>query len=199
MQILIDEVPCNMDAGTVGEAIKSASDLARDRGRLIVDVTVDGSRLTEADLTSSRRHDEAAEIIRFTSADPVEMVTHAFEDAQDALAEADELQREAAELLQSGQHTVAMDKLNEAVAIWLSVQEAIVKGAQVVGLDLDTVNVGGAPLQDMIQRLNECLKIVRRGLQDRDEIALADTLLYEFPQVVEQWRGLLRDLRARIA
>lgn len=199
MQILIDEVPCNMDAGTVGEAIKSASDLARDRGRLIVDVTVDGSRLTEADLTSSRRHDEAAEIIRFTSADPVEMVTHAFEDAQDALAEADELQREAAELLQSGQHTVAMDKLNEAVAIWLSVQEAIVKGAQVVGLDLDTVNVGGAPLQDMIHRLNECLKIVRRGLQDRDEIALADTLLYEFPQVVEQWRGLLRDLRARIA
>ncbi len=199
MQILIDEVPCNMDAGTVGEAIKSASDLARDRGRLIVDVTVDGSRLTEADLTSSRRHDEAAEIIRFTSADPVEIVTHAFEDAQDALAEANELQREAAELLQSDQHTVAMDKLNEAVAIWLSVQEAIVKGAQVVGLDLDTVNVGGAPLQDMIHRLNECLKIVRRGLQDRDEIALADTLLYEFPQVVEQWRGLLRDLRARIA
>ncbi len=199
MQILIDEVPCNVDAGTVGEAIKSASDLARDRGRLIVDVTVDGSRLTEADLASSRRHDEAAEIIRFTSGDPVEIVTHAFEDAQDALAEADELQREAAELLQSDQHTVSMDKLNEAVSIWLSVQEAIVKGAQVVGLDLDTVHVDGAPLQDMIQRLNECLKIVRRGLQDRDEIALADTLLYEFPQIVEQWRGLLRNLQARIA
>ncbi len=199
MQILIDEVPCNVDAGTVGEAIESASELARNRGRLIVDVTVDGRRLTEADLASSRRHDEAAEIIRFTSADPVEIVTHAFEDAQDALTEADELQREAAELLQSDQHTVSMDKLNEAVSIWLSVQEAIVKGAQVVGLDLDTVHVDGTPFQEVIHRLNGCLKIIRRGLQDRDEIALADTLLYEFPQIVEQWRGLLRELRARIA
>ena len=68
MQILFDEVPCNVDAGTIGEAIASARDLARDRGRFIVDVTVDGCRLTEADLASSRRHAEAARIIRFTSA-----------------------------------------------------------------------------------------------------------------------------------
>lgn len=199
MQILFDEVPCNVDAGTIGEAIASARDLARQRGRLIVDVTVDGSRLTEADLASCRRHDEAAGIIRFTSADPVEIVAHTFEDAEDALAEADELQQKAAELLHSDEHTVAMDTLGEAVSIWLSVQEAIVKGAQAIGLDLDTVHVGGESFQDMIRRLNECLKTVRRGVQDRDEVTLADTLLYEFPQIVEQWRGLLRDLRARIA
>ena len=199
MQILIDEVPCNVDAGTVGEAIESASDLARDRGRLIVDVSVDGSRLTEADLESSRRHGETARIIRFTSADPVEIVTHTFQDAEEALADADVLQREAAELLQSDMHTVSMDKLNEAVSIWLSVQEAILKGAQVVGLDLDTVHVDGASVQELIARLNERLTAVRRSLQDRDVIALADTLLYEFPQIVEQWRGLLRDLLARIA
>ena len=199
MQILLDEVPCNVDAGTIGEAIESARDLARDRGRLIVDVTVDGSRLTEADLASHRRHDEAASIIRFTSADLVELVSHTFEDAEDALAEAGELQQEAAELLQSDQHTVSMDKLGEAVSIWLSVQEAVVKGTQAIGLDLDTLHVGGASFQDMIHRLNECLKTVRRGLQDRDEVTLADTLLYEFPQIVEQWRVLLRDLRVRIA
>ena len=199
MQILLDEVPCNVDAGTVGEAIESASDLARQRGRLIVDVTVDGSRLTEADLASSRCHRETAEIIRFTSADPAEIVTHTFQDAEEALTEADELQREAAELLQSDMHTVAMDKLNEAIAIWLSVQEALAKGAQVMGLDLDTVHVDGTPVPEVIQRLNERLKTVRRSLQERDVITLADTLLYEFPQVVEQWRGLLRDLRARIA
>jgi hypothetical protein len=198
MQILFDEVPCTLDAGTIGEAIATARDLARDRGRFIVDITVDGCRLTEADLASNQRHAEAARIIRFTSADPVEIVAHTFEDAEDALTEADELQREAAELLQSDQHTVSMDKLGEAVSIWLSVQEAVVKGTQAIGVDLNTVHVGGASFQDMIHRLNECLKTVRRGLQDRDEVTLADTLLYEFPQIVEQWRGLLRDLRARI-
>ncbi len=50
MQILIDDLPCDLDANTVGEAIEGAADLARDRGRLIVDVTVDGARWTQADL-----------------------------------------------------------------------------------------------------------------------------------------------------
>ena len=199
MQILIDDLPCEVDASTVGEAIEGAAGLARERGRLIVDVIVDGTRWSEADLASDERHAQTAEVIKFTSAEPVELVRHTFADASDSLAEAADLQREAAELLQSGQGTVSMDKLGEAVSIWLCVQEAIVSGAELVELDLDTVQTGGEPLPVAIRRLNDSLDTLRVSLQQRDEIALADTLLYDFPPIIEAWRRLLHDLQGRLA
>ncbi len=199
MQILIDDLPCDLDANTVGEAIEGAADLARDRGRLIVDVTVDGNRWTEADLASTGRQAQTAQVIRFASAEPTELVRQTFTDAGNALTDADELQREAAELLQSDKVAVAMDKLGEAISIWLCVQKAIVSGAQLMGLDLDTVTVGGKPLAEAIRRLTERLGDVRNGLKKGNVIELADTLLYEFPPIVEEWRGLLAELQERIA
>ena len=200
MQILLDDIPCNVEARTVGEAIEGGAEVARDRGRLIVDVTVDGSHLSEADLTSAQQQTRSARIVRLVSADPVELVRQTLDDAREALAEADGLQREAAELLQSDERTVSMDKLGEAISIWLCVQEAVIKGTQLIGLDLDAECTDGEQdIPDAIHRLKERLNALRRALQDRDEIGLADTLLYEFPQVIEQWQKLLGDLQGRLA
>ncbi len=199
MQILIDDLPCDMDANTVGEAIEGAADLARERGRLIVDVTVDGARWTQAELASTRRHAQTAQVVWFSSAEPTELVRHTFAAAVDALTEADELQREAAELLQSDKGTVAMDKLGEAISIWLGVQEAIVSGTQLLGLDLETVTIGDKPFPEATRRLINRLDAVRSGLKQSNQIELADTLLYEFPPIVEEWRHLLAELRERIA
>ena len=200
MQILLDDIPCNVEARTVGEAIEGGADLARDRGRLIVDVTVDGSHLSEADLASPAQQTRTAQVVRLVTADPLELVRQTLNDAREALTEADELQREAAELLQSDEHTVSMDRLTEAISIWLCVQEAVIKGAQLIGLDLDAERPDGEEnLPEAILCLKERLTAVRRALQDRDEIGLADTLLYEFPQVIERWRRLLGDLQGRLA
>jgi hypothetical protein len=199
MQILLDDIPCHVQAQTVGEAIEGGAEVARDRGRLIVDVTVDGSHLSEADLTSAQQQTRTAGIVRLVSADPVELVRQTLSDAREALAEADGLQREAAELLQSDERTVAMDKLAEAISIWLCVQEAVTKGTQLIGIDLDAERPDGdQDIPDAIFRLKERLNALRRALQDRDEIGLADTLLYEFPQVIEQWQKLLGDLQRRL-
>jgi hypothetical protein len=199
MQILLDDIPCHVQAQTVGEAIEGGAEVARDRGRLIVDVTVDGSHLSEADLTSAQQQTRTAGIVRLVSADPVELVRQTLSDAREALAEADGLQREAAELLQSDERTVAMDKLAEAISIWLCVQEAVTKGTQLIGIDLDAERPDGdQDIPDAICRLKERLNALRRALQDRDEIGLADTLLYEFPQVIEQWQKLLGDLQRRL-
>ena len=200
MQILLDDIPCHVQAQTVGEAIEGGAEVARDRGRLIVDVTVDGSHLSEADLASAQQQTRTAGIVRLVSADPVELVRQTLNDAHEALAEADRLQREAAELLQSDERTVAMDKLAEAISIWHCVQEAVTKGTQLIGLDLDAERPDGdQDIPDAIRRLKERLNALRRALQDRDEIGLADTLLYEFPQVIEQWQKLLGDLQGRLA
>ena len=81
------------------------------------------------------------------------------------MSDAADLQQEAAELLQSDQGTVSMDKLGDAMSIWSSVQEAIVKGTQLIGLDLDSVTVGETPITDSIVRLNQRLEVVGTALR----------------------------------
>jgi hypothetical protein len=194
MRVLLDDMPCDVKATTVGEALDAAAAVAEQRGRLIVDVAVDGTPWTESDLASPDRSAAGAEIIRFTSAAPRELVRHTFADAADALINADELQRETAQLLQADQRVVSLDKLNEAISIWLQVQEAIVKGSQLVGLKLDEVALP-RPIGESISILNQRLEAVHGALAQEDVIALADTLLYEFPEVVEEWRCILAELQ----
>ncbi len=195
MRILLDDTPCDLEAKTVGEAIDAAAEVARRLGRLIVEVTVDDTLWAEVELSSPKRLEASAEVVRLTSAEPRQLVNEAFTDAAEALADADELQQEAARLVQSDQYTVSMDKLNDALSIWLSVQEAIVKGSRIVGIDLDDVVVGERSINASISRLNEWLLVIRNALTDSDQIALADTLLYELPEVVGEWRSIVDHLR----
>jgi hypothetical protein len=194
VKVLLDDMPCDVNAATVGEALDAASDLAEQKGRLIVDVSVDGTRWTESELSRPECTGGGAEVVRFTSAAPLELVRRTLADAEDALVEADELQRETAELLQSDQRAVALDTLNEAISIWLQVQEAIVKGSQLVALDLDEIALP-KPIGESINVLNERLEALRGALAQEDVIALSDTLLYEFPAVVQEWRGILQELQ----
>ena len=198
MQVLLDENVCDVVARTVAEAIAACATLAQAQGRLIVDVHVDGTRWSEKQLESSERQTATAEIVELTTADPSQLVLQTFDDAAEALTDADELQHEAAELLQSDQRTICMDKLGEALSIWLTVQQAIVKGSQVVGLKLDDITVDGTPIVSSITRLNEQLRMLRTSLEQEDQIALADALLYEFPDVVREWRGILQHLRTMV-
>ncbi len=199
MQVLLDDTPCDLDARTVGEAIDAGSGLAGHCGRLIVEVFVDDVHWTDDDLGSAERRSGGAAVVRLVSADPRSVVTDAFGDAIDALIDADRLQQEAARLLQSDRHTVALDSLGEALTIWLAVQTAIIKGTRLVGLDLDSLATGGRPLTQSISTLNHRLGVMRNALADRDVIGLADTLLYEMPQVVSEWRLILEELTRRVA
>ena len=163
-----------------------------------MDVHVDGTRWSDQQLESSERQTATAEIVELTTADPSQLVLQTFDDAAEALTDADELQHEAAQLLQSDQRTICMDKLGEALSIWLTVQQAIVKGSQVVGLRLDDIAVDGTPIVTSITRLNEQLQMLRTALEQDDQIALADALLYEFPDVVREWGGILQHLRTMV-
>lgn len=187
-----------MKAQTVGEAIAAAAALAQTQGRLIIDVIVDGLRWSEQQLDSAEQNDTTAETVEFITAEPKELVLQTFEDAADALSDADALQKEAAELLQSDQSIICMDKLAEALSIWLTVQQAIVKGSQVVELQLDSISVKKVPITESIARLNENLQLLRSALQQDDQVAVADALLYEFPDIINEWRTILEHLQSLV-
>jgi len=155
-------------------------------------------RWSEQQLDSAEQNDTTAETIEFITAEPKELVLQTFEDAADALSDADALQKEAAELLQSDQSIICMDKLAEALSIWLTVQQAIVKGSQVVELQLDSISVKKVPITESIARLNENLQLLRSALQQDDQVAVADALLYEFPDIINEWRTILEHLQSLV-
>ena len=198
MQILLDDNVCDVAADTVEGAITACADLVEAQGRMIVDVHVDGARWSEEELGSTENQRTTAQVVELTSADPTQLVLQTLQDAAEALTNADELQQEAAQLLQSDQRTICMDKMGEALSIWLSVQQAIVKGSQVIGLQLDEVTVDGTPIITSIVQLNEQLQMLRTALEQDDQIALADALLYEFPDVVREWQGILEHLQTLV-
>ena len=47
MRVLLDDIPCDVTATTVSQAIEAAAVVANNKGRLIVEVSVDGSQWTE--------------------------------------------------------------------------------------------------------------------------------------------------------
>jgi hypothetical protein len=198
MQVLLDDHPCDLDPRTVGEAIGAAAGLARRAGRIVIDVFVDDVHWTDDELSSADRLDGEARVVRMISAEPRRLVADAFADGAEALGDADRLQQEAARLVQSDRQAVALDHLGEALAIWLSVQSTILKGARVVDLDLDSVRVKGRPMTESIAALNDRLVALRNAIDDRDVISLADTLLYEMPGIASEWRLILEELARRV-
>lgn len=198
MRLLLDEQPCEVQASSIGEAIRGAAALAEQSGRLIIEVIVDGDHWDEGRLGSEEACAGVAEEIRCTSAARNALVARTLADAADALTRADELQREAAELIQADQEAPGKARIGEAVNIWLSVLEAAARSAEALQLDLDSFRVAGEPLLESIERLKDRLQSLQAALQTDDSVAISDTLLYELPDVVTEWREILNDMQDHI-
>jgi len=203
MRVLLDQSDCQIPADTVGQAIDAASLLARQRGRLVVEVLVDGKSWTPQEFDDqSARHASALEV-RLNTAEPAPLIAQTFADASHALQEADQWQHQAAQNLQAGKTREAMNHLMEAFGIWSSVQKAVEMGTQLANLPIETVKVrgvAGQPVQldKVIGDLHGHLQAVRNSLQSGDTVALADILLYDLPAVVHHWRGVLDELQALV-
>ncbi len=193
MRIFLDDAACqDIHADSVAAAVQAAADIARQRGRTIVDVMVDGSKWSADRIDSDEaKAASGANEVRLVTADPLLLVCEAFADAADVLGEIDRLQQTAAELLQADRAGEAMERLGNALELWGSVHQAVTMGSAMASVDLQ-------PLQPSVERLTIRLKAVRSALEQRDVVALADTLLYDLPEVVNEWRSLLHGLRERV-
>lgn len=200
LRIWIDDQPCDVSAANPLAAVNAAATVAQSRGRMIVDITLDGVPVDISDLETSVRAGAslaAEHEIRITTAEPADLVSQVLRDAAGALEEADALQQSAAESIQAGRLPQAMESLSAALGIWSSVQQALAVGAQVPGLDL-MAELASDHHQQALARLNTHLRAIRQALEARDPVGLSDTLLYDLPDVVVQWRSLLHELRQRL-
>jgi hypothetical protein len=198
MNVLLDDCPCQSRAVTVVEAIMEGVREARARGRMVVDVYVDGQLVTERSLASEAFLNSTAREVRLHSVIAAELAKETLQQAAEAVLEADGLQREAAELIQAGRVADAMSRLSRAIAIWSDVQSATVQGSEAAGINVNEVQVDGIAMSRLVETLNGRLRLLRDALSTGDTVTLADTLLYDLPPVVTEWRGMLHEL-ARLA
>jgi len=198
MRVLLDEQPCASEASTIGDAIDRAAAAAETRGRVVVEVVVDGVRWGEAELSSHERRTKPADEVACVTADLRELIVQTLTDASAGLRDADAIQRESAELMQADRQPEAMARLGEALDIWQRVQEAVCKSSDAIGLDLTSLPLPGDSFDVRIARLNEHLRTLQAGLENGDPVGLADTLLYDLPTVVADWRELLDTMAAHV-
>lgn len=194
MRILLDDKETAIKAATVGDGLEKASVLAQERGRLIVEVEVDGIHWTEEDLAAPDGAARPFTELKLLTAHPGELLQETFAQAADAVSQLDQLQRDCADLLQKGDNRPGFDKLLEVLAVWAAVQTALSRGLSLGVLSPQAVAETGIDFDGAVRSLDARLRTLHQAMGAQDIVAICDELVYEFPPVAETFVELLSAL-----
>ena len=197
MRVILDNQPCSIDASNLGEALAAASTLAEGRGRLVVEVLVDGALLSDAQLQDEDRLCGTARELELKTTTASALLQETFNQAAAAIADTARIQQHAAEMLRSGHSSEGMQALGTALNSWGEIHEATVKGLLLSGEEPDQLKIGKIAFVDANSSLQQQLSDLRAGIENQDASAICDGLLYEFPRVCEIWIELLQGLATR--
>lgn len=198
MQAFLDNQPLDTRQSTLGGILNEAKSPLDARGRLVVEVSIDGQVLEESDLTQWRDHPLEDQEVRLISADPHDLAQQALEDVGEMLGQVRALQQRAAEAMQADEPTDALDQVSQALDIWRHAQLSVQQSARLLQLPLDQMTVNERPVPHIINDLAGQLTQVRDQVGNADWLGLADTLGYEMDQTAETWSAMLTELRERI-
>lgn len=194
MRILLDEAETPLAASTVGEALRQAAALVGERGRMIVEVEVDGIRWSEEDLSTPETAQRGAGELKLLTAHPGDLLAETFSQSADAVVEIEEVQCEAAKHFQAGRTKEGLHQLLESLAVWGAVQTGLSRGLNLGVLSHPALQARGIDVDGPVQALENKLRDLRQAIVDQDFTTLSDCLMYEFPAVAQRVAGLLRSL-----
>ena len=199
MRVLLDDQTVTIEEPTFAAAIAAGRRAAERRGRVLVEVSVDGRPAPESWLEDPAGEGREAAEVRLVSAEPVSLVQVTLLEVADALENVRAQQHRAAEWIQEDRLDQALGPLATVVATWTSVQQAVSNGAALLGLDLATVETAsGLRLSEMIEDLTGRLREVKAALQGQDWTAAADVLGYEMDERAVAWGEALRRLASAV-
>ena len=199
MRVLLDDQPCSTSATTIGEAVAVAADAAEKAGRLVIEVLVDGASLSEDDLQETSRLSNSADEVQLVTTTMNELLRDTFVHAAEALADADTVQKEAAEFIQSGRQSEGMQSLLASLETWGGIRDAVVKGLALAGISPEDVTIEGIALPDAIGRLQVRLGGLKESMVANDVSATCDCLLYDLPESTAEWRTILAGLATQFS
>ena len=205
MPTYIDDQPVSLPGPSLKELLDAArarlaepdpaaTSARRGPGRVVVEILLDGEKLDPDTLAARGGEDMSDHEIRMNTADPARLAVDTLEQVRGRLADAATAQKQAATLLQQDQAQAGYEMVGGSVAAWLQVQQAVLHTAMLLGINLDELKVGDQPAHEVTQRSLEQLETVKEHLQAQDPVGLADSLAYEWPELTDQWFGLIDTL-----
>ncbi len=198
MAIYLDDQPTELTGESLTEILASASEGLAADGRVVVEVMVDGKVIAGDALGDHQNAPLGDTEVRLTTADPKALAVSTLMQVREQLPLAGTLHEQAAEQLQADNPTEALQHIAEAIEVWMMTQEAVMGSAGVVGLELDAVKVDGEPMSAFTEELIQQLHGLKDLITSKDTVALADTLAYEWPAIVQRWDELIETLIAEI-
>ena len=198
MSVTVDRLPLRteeMGLQTLGQLI---AHLQKDN-RLVVHVLVDGEEPDLSQMGSVRKIALDKHTLFVETADPRQLAVEALTEVEAQLEEADRLRGEASDLIVQSQNQRAMEKLSGCFSTWQNAQESVLKTAQLLRLDLSTLQSDGHPLTEMVSAFAEQLRQIKSALEGRDFVLLNDILTYEAAETTGRWRSAVRSMKAVVS
>jgi hypothetical protein len=203
MQVLLDGHPILATGPRLSDALEAASSNARSRGRVIVEVKIDGVVLSNDKLGNLKQDMSAVRELSMLSAEPRALVRHALLDAVAVVESGQAQQALAAELIQAGKPEDSLEPLRLAMATWQAVRDTVERGAALLELDLQNLALPGLEegltLQTAVKDLLGHLAQMREALQKQDWSAVSDIVGYDLDAQSGVWKGLLVALSQHVA
>jgi hypothetical protein len=194
MPIYLDDQPTDIAGDTLGHVMDAAQDKLQRDGRALVEIRLDGEALLGDDLDTRRTALVGSREVRLYSAVPRELAIATLREIRESLQDARHAQRDAAELFQQDKPSDGMKRIGDAIQVWQTAQQTVINATGLVGLDLDQRLFEGRPIKVLTDELLAQFKSLRDLIAAGDTVALADSLLYEWPEVTDRWDRLIGEV-----
>ncbi|GJM18768.1 MAG: hypothetical protein DHS20C14_09810 [Phycisphaeraceae bacterium] len=200
MKVYLDNEPLDVPAEGVRGAIAAAKADAQGRGRIVVEVQADGAPAPAGLIEDPPEDDAGVTELRFLSASPGPFVRETLIEASGALEAAQADQTAAAERIQSGSVSDAIEPLQQVLALWSIVRDVVERSGALLGVDVGAVEAAGEDGGDTItgeaciNELAERLVELKTAVASEDWAGVSDVLAYEMGGLADRWRVLLDQL-----
>jgi hypothetical protein len=205
MEALLDDRQLTLSRHSLAAALAAARSEAEAAGRVVVEVSVDGLIVPEAALASPSDADLGPRVVRFTTADPRQLVAGTLRELPALLDEAREQQAEAAKCLNTSDTAGGMKAMQTALTNWETVRSVVANGLALLGIEpkdiqLNVANREGErrsiDVEQRISALADKLTKLREAMRSQDWVGVSDVLGYDLGDEADEWSLMLRALAA---
>ena len=198
MPVTVDDKPLateELGLLTVGQVL---AHLQQKENRLVVHVLIDGQEPDLGRLGELRSAPVGGHTLYIETTEPRRMAIEVLAEIEKHLLDTDQLRRDCVQLLRDSNTTRALEKLRGCFSTWQSAQEAVIKVAQLLRIDLNRITVDGRSFTDVMKEFAEQLRLIKSSLENRDFVSLIDTLVYETAETGQNWLAAIRSMRSVI-
>lgn len=199
MDIFLDDrrIEADTSGRSLGDVLKQMQADLAPSDRIVVGVYCDGIDVAveefEAQLDQPIRIFDRVE---FKSADPRLLVSEALESAAQLLTDSEQGAEEVVNLLGAGQTEAALNRLGNCCQSWIQIHQGICQSIAMLKLDAASFEANGKSLEVLLGGPIEHLGQIKKAVEARDFVTLADMLSYEFPDSIQDWRSIVTELQS---